>query len=260
MLLRRISVIAAALLLSGSGLRAQDGMVITLRGDTLQGRIVIEPREQIDQIQIRASKKTTLTARQVRRVTIGTTSYLPVAYDRKIRLMKILIEGYVTLLNFQSSHNSFTYDGSLLLRADGVMLEVPRLNFRKELPEFIEAPGLTDSIATGKLTLADIELIVRRYNTHMDRMTEMTATRNKAVSAYEPARFAMDELIGTAEQSDFPERQEALQIMADIRQKFSHGENVPPYAVRAMNAALATQPALREKWHKIVLLIPGEED
>ena len=159
-------------LLAGfSPLHAQDGFVITLKGDTLRGRVVLQPQSTVDQLMLKANRKTHLTARDVRSVVLGKVQYRPVAFDGRLRFMKIVREGYLSLLSFQSTYQSFAFDGSLLMKADGSMLEVPRINFRKDLPPFIDQPALADSITQGLLTLSNILEIVDHYNKNVDRLT-----------------------------------------------------------------------------------------
>ncbi len=248
------------MLVTTLSLRAQNGWVTTRSGDTLKGRIILEPRQQIDQVQIRGEKKITLTARQVKRIRVGTDNYLPVAYDGRIRLMKIRIEGYLSLLNFQTSYTSFTYDGSLLAKADGSMMEVPRINFRRDLPPFIDQVPLADSISNGLLNLANIESIVRRYNKNVEQLTRTTNYRNKSITTLTPARIALENLRSSAESASWPQKREALEIISDLNRKFSEGLPAPDYVLRALRETLSGQTELLPLLDELIRLLPAASE
>lgn len=225
-------------------LNAQDGFVVTLKGDTLKGRVILQPQATVDQLVLKSKNKTHLTARDVRSVGIGDVRYRPVVLDGRLRFMKILREGYLSLLSFQSSYQSFAFDGSLLIKADGSMLEVPRINFRKDLPPFIDQRALADSIDQGLLTLGNILEIVDRYNRNTDRLTRQESLRNKAITANLPAIGLLDSLRKEVETSNCKNTIEPLEIIADVRAKLAAGLQAPAYAVNALNDSLQACPGV----------------
>lgn len=238
-------LLAFVLFFAGISLiQAQNGFVVTLKGDTLKGRVIMQPQATIDQLMVKGRKKIHLTARDVRNVNIGTITYRPVVFEGRMRFMKIVRQGYLSLLSFQSSYQSFAFDGSLLMKADGSMMEVPRISFRKDLPTFIDQPALADSISQGHLTLSNILEIVDRYNRNVERLTRSAAAVNKAISQNMPSIQLLDSLRKEVETSNCKNTIEPLEIITDLRAKLASGQHAPGYAVNALNESLKACPGV----------------
>ena len=159
-----------------------DDYAVTVRGDTLRGKVTLLSFEKIDQVQVKNDKKTTLTALQIRAVKFNGNIYRPVTYDSKLRFMKVLRDGYLSVLAYQTTPTNSSYDGILLMKADGAMMENPRLAFRRAMPEFLKDPVLADSIEAGLLTRNDLMHVVDQYNHHI-RVNTMARMREQVTVA-----------------------------------------------------------------------------
>jgi len=233
------------LLCSGSGF-AQMGFVVTISGDTLRGNLILESNEKIDRVRIKNDKSIFLSALQVKSLQIENQTYKPVTYDAKLRFMRVMQDGYLSVLAFQSSHNSFNYDGVLLLKADGPLMELPRLNFKKAMPEFIDDKPLADSIAAGFLGRAELNLIVARYNKKIEIRTAEIMKFNKAVEAGIPAVEIVQRLRNAVVERTFEGKTDALEILQDVESKLTKGETIPSYTLKALQSVLKDQSTTKD--------------
>lgn len=230
---------------SASGF-AQPGYVVSVTGDTLRGNLIIESNEKIDRVRVKNAKSVFLSALQVKSLQIENQAFKPVTYDSKLRFMRVMQDGYLSILAFQSSHNSFNYDGILLLKADGEMMELPRLNFKKAMPEIIDDKPLADSIAAGFLGRADLETIVARYNKKIQMRTAEIMKYNKAVEAGLPVVEIVKKLRSIVSETTFESKGDALEILQDIETKLTRGEAVPSYTLKALQSVLKEQAAAKD--------------
>lgn len=239
--------------------QSSDDFVVTAKGDTLRGKVTLLAFEKIDQVQIRTDKKTILTALQVRMVRYNKDTYRPVTYDNKLRFMKVLRDGYLSVLAYQTTPTNSSWDGILLMKADGEMMENPRLSFRKAMPEFLNDPALGDSIESGLLTRNDLYHVVDQYNRHIKINT---LARMREVVARTAADKSLMTLLGKMmlDAQSLPDapRTEIQDIVEDIKWKAGNGLKVPAYMIRALQAATAPHPGLSADAGEIIKSLPNQ--
>ena len=233
------------LLMSGSGW-AQTGYAVTVTGDTIRGNIILESNEKIDRVRIKNDKSVFLSALKVKALQVENQEYRPVTYATKLRFMRVMKSGYLSVLAFQSSHNSFNYDGILLLKADGQMMELPRINFKKAMAEFIDDKPLADSISAGFLGRSDLDEIVARYNKKIEVRTIEIMKYNKAVEAGIPAAEIVQKIKRLITGSTFEGKSDAIEILQDVEGKLTKGEAIPSYTLKALQSILKDQSNFKD--------------
>lgn len=255
-----LSISALMILLCHSVMAQTDeDLVVTLKGDTLKGRITLLSFEKIDQVQVKTDKKTILTALQVRMVRYNKETYRPVTYDGKLRFMKVLRDGYLSVLAYQTTPTNSAYDGILLMKADGEMMENPRLGFRKAMPAFLNDRALGDSIEAGLLTRNDLFHVVDQYNRNIQIST---LARMREVVAGAAADRSVMTLIGKmmldAQSLPDGQRTEIQDILEDIKWKTGNGLKVPAYMTRALRNATASLPAFSADTEALLQSLPNK--
>ena len=236
-----------------------DDLVVTVKGDTLRGKVTLLSFEKIDQVQVKTEKKINLTALQVRTVRYNKETYRPVTYDGKLRFMKVLRDGYLSVLAYQTTPTNSAYDGMLLMKADGEMMENPRLGFRKAMPPFLNDRALGDSIDAGLLTRNDLFHVVDQYNRNIK---VSTLARMREVVAGTAADRSVMNLIGKmmldAQSIPGESRKEIQDILEDIKWKAGNGLRVPPYMTRALRSATSGFPALATDTETLLQSLPNK--
>jgi len=253
-----ITSIAIIVLFSQTASAQQSGdYVVAVKGDTLTGKVTLMAFDKIDQVQVRNEKRTILTALQVRQVKYNGDTYRPVTYDNKLRFMKVLRDGYLSVLAFQTTPSNSAYDGMLLMKADGEMIENPRLGFRKAMPEFLNDPVLGDSIAAGLLTRNDLFHVVDQYNRNIQVSTLSRMREQVAVAkAGETLLTQIGKITLDAERLPEANKKDLLDILEDIKWKTSSGLRVPPYMEQALLNAVSGHAGLEAEAETLIRMFP----
>jgi hypothetical protein len=215
---------------------AQESYLITSRGDTLHGNLTFIQGDKIDQVQIRGAKKVMINALQIRYAYQNGTPFKPVKYQDKVRMMKVLIDGYISYYAFQPSADNQAYNNFLLVRADGERMEVPRLNFKREMTAFLDDASLNDSINNDLLGRNDLEHILKQFNKNLDQSTvEKMEKRNlynsTEIKLIEEAIKTLNQMQTTTVGAELQELTEALN---DVRSRILERKFIPIYLREAI--------------------------
>lgn len=215
---------------------AQEDYLVTARGDTLVGNITFLQGDKLDQVQVRGQKKILLPALQVRTSVQNGVIFRPVKYQDKLRMMKVLLDGYISYYAFQPSMENKTYASYLMVRADGERMEVPRLNFKREMMEFLNDQSINDSINRDLLGRSDIEHIIRQYNKNIRQSTQ---DKIKARDLYNsPEIQRIDSVIASLRTLETPQNTEAIveltEALQEIRLRKLDKKIIPKYLRTAL--------------------------
>lgn len=223
--------------------QAQD-YVITSRGDTLRGEIRpinFGPERKV-QIATKEKRKTVLSIIQVREYLLDGATYRPVKTDRGYVFMKLLRPGYLSVYAFQLE-NQTSFDGMYLLKRDGSGLEVPNLGFKKVMTKFTSDCSVSKKIDSGELGRKDLNRIVDEYN---ECINDRTVSQPVAVSDLSTPNLAPWEKLETdlKTAAEFEGKQDALDMVADIKGKISRNEKVPNFLVDGLRKFIDDSPDL----------------
>jgi hypothetical protein len=221
--------------------KAQD-YVVTTKGDTVQGEVKplsYGPEKKV-QVTTADRKKTTYSIFQTRAFRFKEEMYQPVKGDRGYVFMKLIKPGYLSLYAFQPE-NQVAFDGLYLQKKDGSGMEVPNLSFKKQITKFLTECGeVTAKIESGDLSKKSIEQIVDEYNNCIDARTAdhgkaivQREIRSKKISSWD----VLEEKVKT--RTDFEGKNDALEMITDIKNKISRGEKVPNFLLEGLKSSLS---------------------
>ncbi len=222
--------------------------VITAKGDTIKGKIKILSFDQLDRAVITNATKQTLTAMQIRSMNIDHETYRPLKHENSIRFMKVIKQGYLSLLAFRPTGQGM-WDGRLLSKMDGSSLEVPNLSFKKMIGKFLaDCPAIGEKLEKGELAKKDLEKIIDLYNSCMESQSnEKLATREEQPKPTE--RFenlekvtAIKSLMEKVDKGDFLSKEDASDLLKDVLKKVEKGEKVPNYLTEGLKSYLEKTP------------------
>ena len=224
--------------------QAQD-YAVTVRGDTLRGdvRLINYGQDKKVQVQTEGKKKEIVPLIQTRTVFLDGEVYKPQKGPNGYAYMKVIKEGFVSIYAFQQN-SQVTYDGLLLAKRDGSSIEVPNLNFKKVMKRFLEdCPAMANKIDAGDYGRKHLDEIVDGYNNCHDTpaVTRTSSTNPAEVTTSEPkaATTKLDELEEKVRnQNDLSGKQDALEMITEIRNKLKHGEKVPNFMVEGLKSML----------------------
>ncbi len=225
---------------------AQD-YVITAKGDTLRGKVKmfvngLDKRVQVTQ---NDKKKQTFTIIQIRGFYLQGENYRPVKFADSYVFMKLLKQGYLSLYAFQMK-GQLTYDGRYLLKMDNQGMEVPNLGFKKAMARFLsECPELTTQIEDGNRGYKELDKIIDEFNTCINTKTNaQTETPAKSEALASVNLDDWNTLERKVQSSSLPEKSDALDMIKDVKNKLSKGEQVPKFLTEALKAALKNDELL----------------
>ena len=181
--------------------RAQADFVVPFKGDTLTGEAKILSFDKIDRVQITShGKKTIFQSTQVRSLRMNQDLYRAVRYENSIRMMKMVKDGYLSLLAFKpEGQSNSSWSGQYLLKRDGQGVEVPNLSFKKILSNFLgDCPDIKDHFQKGDFSKHDLNRIVDLYNTCLDVKTKNLNGQPKTVEISTDKVLAVKQFIEKA--------------------------------------------------------------
>ncbi|NOS90646.1 MAG: hypothetical protein HOP30_01880 [Cyclobacteriaceae bacterium] len=238
----------------------QSDYAITLKGDTLKGRVKILTYDQLDRIQVVIeNKKKSYSALEIRIIRMEGSIYHTVKYDNGFRYMKLMKEGFLSLYGFRMPNQS-TYDGFYFLKKDGSGLEMPNLTFKKSLSNFLaECPEVSDRIKSGDLGRKDIDLIVDRFNSCLQFKTERRVDEPKipVVTEKESEQMmAVNAIITKAEAAtNLENKSDIIDLLKDLRSKIARNEILPNYILKDIKNQLGQNPEFSADVEKLMLLV-----
>jgi hypothetical protein len=231
--------------------RGQDYLVTT-SSDTLRGEIRPLMFGAEKKVQIRTAEgKEIYSILQTRFFVLDGVSYFPVRGPQGYTFMQLVKQGYLSLYRFQPE-NSNVFTGTFLRKADGTGIELPNIGFKKQMTEFLaDCEDVVARIESGALKKSDIDAIIDGYNACISRRTQGVREDIQVGVEAKSALTLWNELETAIEkEGDFEERETALEMVADIRNRVSRGERVPNFILQGLKNAVNNRPALSEPLSK----------
>ncbi len=233
-------------------LLAQPDYLVNTRGDTLRGQISLQKIAKVDQAVVKGVKKEAVSAIQVREVWLKGVRYKPVQYTGTISFMQILSEGYLSLLGFQQP-GLMSYDGRLLHKRDGAMLEVPTLGFKKQMANFLkEDEGLAKQIQDGTLDRKELDKIIAEYNSFISGRTITAQVQTKIDQKQKSKLELLSDLKTELGKIELDSKADVLDMIADVEEKIKSNKPVPAYLINALKSSLESKSDLKIKLNEFI--------
>lgn len=218
---------------------AQD-YVLTSRGDSVSGEVkplLYGPQKKV-QVITSDNQKTSYSIFEVRAFSHEGHIYHPIKGDQGYVFMKLLQPGYLSLYAYQPE-NQTRFDGLFLQKLDGDNMPVPNLGFKKYLSKFLEdCPQVSAKVKDGELGKKNLEEIIAVYNACVDRRTinhdQLLASRKEQtlkISAWE----SLEEKV---REKSFGEKDNALEMINEIRKKIQRQEKIPNFLIEGLRSSL----------------------
>lgn len=231
--------------------------VVTLKSDTLLGRVKIMAYDLIDRIQVNdGKKKQHFTAIQVRLAVVGKETFQPVRIENGYQMMQLVNPGFLALY-LARRPNSLSYEIQYLVKRDGSAMEVPNLSFRKNVSEFLkECLTVSQKIDNGELTRKNLSQIIVEYNTCLDNQAKSIVDKTP-VDADDARLLALTALKKKVEGIQMPSQKDALDLLNDIREKVRNKQTVPNYLMESLKGMLKDIPECQAELEKVLGTLKG---
>lgn len=218
---------------------AQD-YVITTRGDSLTGEVkplLYGPEKKV-QIQTDDKTKKSFSIFEVRAFSSKGDVYHPIKGENGYVFMKLLQPGYLSLYAFQTD-NASRFDGIFLQKIDGDNMVLPNLGFKKYMSQFLEdCPLVVERVQAGELNKKNLKDLIVAYNGCIESKTvdhgsilAQQEVQSKKISAW-------DELQVKVSAADFSEKNNALEMITEIRKKIKQQERIPNFLIEGLKNSL----------------------
>jgi len=265
----RIKFIALFLLIFLSYQARSQDYLVTLQRDTVTGDIdILLPDALSESIVINsAGEKTRYKAYQFITAYIDSSFYRPVKLGDKYRLMKVVKDGYLSLMLFRPD-NSYEFGSQYLLKKTLEGLEISNIGFRKRVTEYLkECPELVAKIDEKVYKKADLLTIVDAFNGCLESKTEERYVEAEAESQPEAeptqdVRRNAQTTIGLIDaiKSKIPENQSELHtLLADIKTKLTNEQPVPSYLIGALKDQTRDMVDIQEDVQELIGQIKSDK-
>jgi hypothetical protein len=218
---------------------AQD-YVITTRGDSLTGEVrplLYGPEKKV-QIHSADKTKKSFSIFEVRAFSSKGDIYHPVKGENGYVFMKLLQPGYLSLYAFQVDNTS-RFDGIFLQKIDGANMVLPNIGFKKYMSQFLEdCPGVVERVQSGELNKKNLKDLIVAYNGCIDDKTVDHGSIVARQEAQSKKISAWDELQAKVRAADFTEKNNALEMITEIRNKIKQQEKIPNFLIEGLKNSL----------------------
>ena len=218
---------------------AQD-YVLTTKGDSLTGEVkplLYGPEKRV-QISSADKEKSSFTIFQVRAFSSNGDVYHPVKGDNGYVFMKLLQPGYLSLYGYQME-NQTRFDGLYLRKIDGDGMSVPNLGFKKYISQFMDdCPDVVSGVRDGQYTKKNLNELVTAYNNCVD---SRTVDHDKIIAERQERTIkinAWESLQEKIREKDFSEKNNALEMITEIRKKIERRETIPNFLIEGLKNAI----------------------
>lgn len=231
-------------ILFSSAAAAQD-YVITIQGDTIKGDVKALTYGADKKVQVTepGKKRVIFPIFKIKSFNINGEMFQPVKGPKGYSFMKPVKTGYLSLFAFQEE-NQNTYGAMYLLKKDGSGMEVPNLAFKKGMSKFLaDCSTVVDLIENEDLKKKDLHRIVDEYNACIENRPSgaRPLLAEQKVITTQPTKdtSAWDKLEATVNaQADFPEKENALEMIKEIKSKLVASQKIPNFLVDGLKNAL----------------------
>lgn len=239
----------------GNTAHAQDDYVVTLKGDTLRGKVKYFAYEGVRyagaktkyiQLTPENGKKSTHQVLQTVGFRMNGEIYHTIKYYDGYTFMKLIIGGYLSLYKYQME-NQTSWDGPYLVKKDGSVLDVPNLGFKKRVSQFLaDCPNVVNNIESGTLGKTELLKIVNDYNACTTPKTNPAPSAKNSPGSETWNSLTME----VKALPDFDKKSDALEMIREIQNKVVNNETVPAFLIRGLKDALEHQSAIQEQLEK----------
>jgi hypothetical protein len=241
------SPIYVILLLLQINTSAQVDYLVNTKGDTVKGAIRLQMVGNIEQANVKGLKRESFQALNIREVFLKGVHYKPVQHAGTIKLMQIITDGYLSLLAFQPQ-GILNYDGRLLQKRDGSVLEVPSLGFKKQMAAFLQDnEKLSGEIKNGDLDRGDLSKIISSYNDYIIGKTKTQETLSKIAVTQKSKLELLNDFRMDIEKTELEAKQDLLDMVVEVEGKVKDNKPLPNYLTQGLSDRLANQAELKKK-------------
>jgi hypothetical protein len=228
--------------------------VVSMKGDTLRGDVKLLTYERIDRVQVTSDKKKSLfSALQVRSVYFKNDFYKSVQIESHIQFMKVLKEGYLSLLAFRMDDQP-TYDGRYLLKKDGTGKELPNLGFRKNISGYLsDCPEVVKNMNDQKYGRSDINKLVDEYNLCINEKTNVVKKEEHVKQISTGKAELVDQLkTKVTALENFQGKQDVLDLLSDISDKVLRQQTISNYQLETLTSLLKDKDQVKEEVERLI--------
>jgi len=192
-------------------------------------------------------KKKSLNILQVRMAFVDNAVYHPVKLGEAYQFMKLIKgEGYLSLYTFQID-NRAAYEGEYLLKRDGSGTEIPNLLFKKSMMKFLaECPEVISQIDKGTLGRGDVPKIIDAFNECIESNTKFSVSQKPIPTTSMSVPELWTSLEYNVKISNVATKQDAIEMIVDIKSKISRGEKIPKFLIEGLKSSLSSNQELTD--------------
>lgn len=253
------SLFIALLAAASWTVQAQD-YALSVKGDTLRGKLKPYTLDNLDRVQITSKdkKKTSYTALQVKGYVKDGITFQAVRYENSIRFMKVIKSGYLSLFAYSVNQQNL-FDGRYLLKKDGSGMDLPNLAFKKLLGKYLsDCPDIKAQMEKGDLNKNQIEKIVDEYNACVQANTVqiMGVSNATGTTGFREQKIeAIKKLREKVEAENFLTKKDVIDLLNDMQNKLAKSEAIPNYLPDGLKSYLTDTPTLAKDADELIALL-----
>ena len=235
---------ASLLLLLSFSLKGQDQLLLTTE-KSFEGKIKIDrASEGHETITVKVGKnKTKLQAHEFKYFIKDDEKYVPFKLGQYYKIMKVEIEGYLSLYYYRDG--TYDFGTQYLHKLDGQGITVPNISFKKRISEYLnDCPQIETGLNTGEYKKTELNKIVTDYNGCIKQKTIQTRMSKPDLSEDKISLIdKIDQVISKIGDGN----EELKTLLADIQTKLAEGKSIPGYLKSALMEQSKNVPDLSEE-------------
>lgn len=245
-------------MLSFSVFSQNNDHIITLKGDTLIGKISISTTDKaVQRVTVKNGKdKKHFKAYELKGITKGNNVYHTIKISNKYQLGMLVKDGYLSLYKYVNSESSSSneFSESILIKKDGAQMEVPNLGFRKQLGDFLgDCETVQVALTNKEYSKGDLLKLIDDYNTCIEEKTAQMNSTKPAINLNPEKSKLITSLISEINNNDsLEDRVSILEMLNDLDTKVKTGATIPGYLKNALRDSLKSHSELTKQLNEIL--------
>lgn len=226
-------MLLAFVLLAISSAKAKENWVVTLKNDTIYGKIgfVIRGAYEMDELTVKKGKeKHKFKPIELKRINKAGNEYVPLKIDGKYQFALVISEGYLSYYKFVNPDSNAYEDfsQSILTKMDGTSVQLSNIGFMKSVRKYLsDCQPLENKIKNSEYKPKDIDDVIIYYNEWIDSRSLKQEPEN-SVNLDQAALISS--IISKVEaDEELSKNSELLEMLNDVKGKIKNGKSVPGY-------------------------------
>ncbi|MFY0651257.1 MAG: hypothetical protein JXQ96_04455 [Cyclobacteriaceae bacterium] len=248
----------AGILIALPALCQDEDYALTVRGDTLRGKLsIIDNPVSVQSLVVKVNKKKqSYPCYRISKLYKSENIYHVAKVEGRYQFVQLVKEGYLSLYRYtpKDQQSLQMFQGSVLITKDSRYQIVPNLGFRKQMMNFLEdCEEVQAKIENQEFTRKQLDEIIDEYNDCIPGVQTIKPGDIVEEIVYVPDTAEIDQLItAVQEDKELSSNKELSEMLKDVKKRIAEGDELPSYLGNILKSNLEGKQDLLQLLDKVL--------